>query len=431
MRRERRTFGATASVAIIWMVSAAACDGRASHGAFSGVPPVERTGGIIPTDAGVDALDTAAPIDAPFDMRAPPAPDAGAPVSRASARDAGTSPPVATPSPHDAAVSPPATVRDATAVDAPDPSGAKVDAATDASPIDAAAPDAHDGASPMVAPAHVFVIAMENESAADIYGSINAPYISATLLPAAASASAFVDELPALPSEPHYIWMEAGTNAFSDHTFTTDDSPSAANSTASTQHLVTQIREAGRGLDWMSYQEGIDAGECPVTGAGVYVPRHDPTLFFRDIAGDPPSAGNAYCSSHHRPLSALAGDVASGAVASYVFITPNLCHDMHGSPLCPTANDIRAGDDWLASALPPLVAYVEAHGGVVFVTWDEGSPLPFIAVGPQIKAGYRSTVQLHHGSMLKTIEEMLRLPILPTVQSDSDLSDLFVGGAIP
>jgi phosphatidylinositol-3-phosphatase len=163
----------------------------------------------------------------------------------------------------------------------------------------------------------------------------------------------------------------------------------------------------------------------------VYVPRHDPTLFFQDVAGGPPSAGNAYCASHHRPLSALAGDLASGAVASYVFITPDLRHDMHGSPSCPTDANVRAGDDWLGSALPPLIAYVNAHGGVIFVTWDEGSPLPFIAVGPHVKAGYRSTVRFNHGSMLKSVEEILQLPMLPTVQNVSDLSDLFTGGAMP
>src|SRR5690348_5987659 len=87
---------------------------------------------------------------------------------------------------------------------------------------------------------HVFVIVLENHGASDIYGNTtHAPYINTTLLPLGGRASNFVDKLPSLPSEPHYVWMEAGTNAFSDRTFTNDNNPSSTNSTSSTAHLST------------------------------------------------------------------------------------------------------------------------------------------------------------------------------------------------
>ncbi|HEX7480785.1 MAG TPA: hypothetical protein VF331_23490 [Polyangiales bacterium] len=61
---------------------------------------------------------------------------------------------------------------------------------------------------------YVFVIAMENHDANQIYGNTtDAPYINNTLIPAYARATNFNDELPSLVSEPHYVWMEAGTNA--------------------------------------------------------------------------------------------------------------------------------------------------------------------------------------------------------------------------
>src|SRR5215471_4231622 len=76
----------------------------------------------------------------------------------------------------------------------------------------------------------VFVVAMENHDASQIYGNTtDAPYINNTLMAKYARATNFNDELPSLASEPHYLWMEAGTNAFSDHTFTTDNDPSASN----------------------------------------------------------------------------------------------------------------------------------------------------------------------------------------------------------
>jgi hypothetical protein len=91
----------------------------------------------------------------------------------------------------------------------------------------------------------VIVIAMENTGAAQIYGNTaRAPFINSTLMPIAARASNFNDPLPnETLSEPDYIWMEAGTNSFSDHTFTDDREPvpnNGKNSTASKDHLVTQ-----------------------------------------------------------------------------------------------------------------------------------------------------------------------------------------------
>ena len=114
---------------------------------------------------------------------------------------------------------------------------------------------------------HVFVVAMENHDASQVYGdTADAPYINNTLIPAYAHSVNFNDDLAlSLPSEPHYVWIEGGTNAFSDHTFTTDDDPSSSNSTSSTSHLATQINNATSGVTWRTYQEGLDAatGELP------------------------------------------------------------------------------------------------------------------------------------------------------------------------
>src|ERR1700744_2833230 len=103
----------------------------------------------------------------------------------------------------------------------------------------------------------VFVIAMENHDSTEIYGdTTDAPYINNTLIPSYAHATNFNDPLAlSIPSEPHYVWMEAGPNAFPDHTFTTDNNPSSSNSTSSTAHLVTQIKNSVGGATWMTYQE--------------------------------------------------------------------------------------------------------------------------------------------------------------------------------
>jgi hypothetical protein len=284
---------------------------------------------------------------------------------------------------------------------------------------------------------YVFVIAMENHDASQIYGNTtDAPYINNTLMPSYARATNFNDELPSLASEPHYLWMEAGTNAFSDHTFTTDNDPSGSNSTSSTAHVVTQIKNATNGVTWMSYQEGINSttGACPIVTSGFYHAKHNPFVFFQDVAGNPPSKTNAYCDAHHKDYSALAADLTNVAVASYNFITPNQCHDMHGQSGCPNSNTIRAGDDWLKANLPPIISFANAHAGAIFITWDEGSAttkMPFLAIGPHVKVGYAGGVSYTHSSLVRSIDRILALPVLSSVSSANGFSDLFQAGFFP
>jgi hypothetical protein len=185
-------------------------------------------------------------------------------------------------------------------------------------------------------PRTIFVIPMENESSSAIYGNSNAPYING-LFATAARATMFEDELPSLNSEPHYVWMEAGTNAFSDQTFTTDDDSSASNSTSSTAHPVRQLK-----------------------ANGVYAAKHDPFVFFQDVVGNPPSETNPYCVAHHKPYTAFANDLAAGTIAQFVFIT----------------------------------------------TYT-------------------------HSSQLKSIEEILGVPVLSKVSSANDFSDMFQPGMFP
>jgi hypothetical protein len=276
----------------------------------------------------------------------------------------------------------------------------------------------------------VFVIAMENAREGLLESSADFPYLTG-LLPQAARASAFMDLLPDMPSEPHYLLMEAGTNVFPDHTFSDDDSPSAKNSTASSEHLVTQLGAAG--ISWTSYQEGMGAetGSCPISGAGHYRPRHNPFIFFQDVAGMPPSKTAPMCVAHHEPVSSLASDLTAGKVAAYNFITPDLCHDAHGHDDCAPSD---TSDKWLQATMPAILTYATDHDGVVFVIWDEahsGAVLPFLALGPHVKPGYVSMTPYDHRSFLKTVQEILGVPPLPASASATDLSDLFVPGQFP
>ncbi len=96
--------------------------------------------------------------------------------------------------------------------------------------------------------------------------------------------------------------------------------------------------------------------------------------------------------SHVVDYSQLAIDLANNTLPDYVFITPDLDDDMHDGT-------IAEGDAWLAREVPKLLASPAfQHGGVIFLLWDEGSGTPagddppFIAISPNAKVGYTSTV---------------------------------------
>jgi phospholipase C len=281
---------------------------------------------------------------------------------------------------------------------------------------------------------HVIVIAMENTDADEVYGEArHAPYINRQLLPRAAWATAFSDllELP-VRSEPHYLLMEAGTRSFEDHIFDSNDDPSPKNSTASPLHLTRQMLDAG--VTWMSYQQamGSETGACPVTSHHPYAAKHNPFVFFQDIAGNPPDPDNPVCAAHHKSYAALAGDMAKGKLAQYVFITPDLCHDMHDK--CGAEGRIASGDAWLSRELPPLLAWAGKNQAVVFIVWDEGHTtrlLPFITAGAGVRKGLRYDGALDHQSLVKSIALIFGLPVLPAVKGAADLSPLFEPGQFP
>jgi len=298
--------------------------------------------------------------------------------------------------------------------------------------------DAPTGSEPIT----VIVIPLENKDDVDVYNNMtDAPYINGLMGTTAAWATMFKDELAqGVPSEPHYVWMEAGTNVFTDKTFTSDSDASMGNSTASTEHLSTQLDAAG--VSWKAYQEDIDQGTCPISSSGLtspkyYAAKHDPFVFFRDVSGSPPSASNARCAEHHGTFTELQNDLMADKLPRYTFITPNLCHDMHGAITCSSgisnAANVKAGDTWLSTNLPPLIEYTHKHNAVIMLVWDEGNAggtMPFVMLGDHVKHGADPTVY-NHSSQLATVERMLGVPRLAKVADATDFGAMFEPGYLP
>ncbi len=269
----------------------------------------------------------------------------------------------------------------------------------------------------------VFLILMENHNWSDIKGSSSAPYINNTILPMASYTEQYYNPPGNHPSEPNYLWLEAGTN----FNILNDDDPSA-NHQSTKQHLVTLLSNAN--LSWKSYQEGISGKDCPLTENGAYAPKHNPMVFFDDVTNtnDPNSAT---CIAHVRPYRELAGDLQNNTQASYNFITPSLCDDMHDT-CAPFFNSVKQGDTWLQQNLPAILnSQAYQNGGVIFITWDEGEgsdgPIGMIVLSNDAKGGgYSNTIPYTHSSTLRTIEEIFGVtPLLGDAANVTDLRDLF------
>jgi hypothetical protein len=269
----------------------------------------------------------------------------------------------------------------------------------------------------------VFLILMENHNWSDIKGSPSAPYINNTILPMASYAEQYYNPPRIHPSEPNYLWLEAGTN-FSIF----DDNDPASNHLSTKQHLVTLLSNAG--ISWKSYQEGISGNDCPLTGNGVYAPKHNPMVFFDDVTdGNNPNSTN--CIAHIRPYSELPMDLQNNMQARYNFITPSLCDDMHDT--CAPFNDaVKQGDTWLQQNLPAILnSQAYQNGGIIFITWDEGEggdgPIGLIVLSHDAKGGgYANTIHYTHSSTLRTLEEIFGVsPLLRDAANATDLRDLF------
>jgi len=153
------------------------------------------------------------------------------------------------------------------------------------------------------------------------------------------------------------------------------------------------------------------------------------------VSGNPPRKDNKFCKEHTKPYSAFSGDLAANKIANYVFITPNLCNDMHGDKKCPKVNRITAGDRWLSNELPRIIDWAEKNSGVIFIIWDEtaseNATIPFLAIGPGVKADFASDVKYDHGSLIRTVEEIFGLPILETVKNNASFAGMFKSGSFP
>ena len=375
---------------------------------------------------------------------------------------------------------------------------------------------------------HVFVIAMENHNWTQpvtlagkiqpIFQNPNAPFINSLV---SGTAVAWINGKPVNisehtayaasyhnvlatqggsnphihPSEPNYIWAEAGTN----FGIANDDDPyrdTPPNAQTTTQHLTGLLQKVGR--TWKSYQEDIDLARVNgkrtnvplpqsqwtvplVSFSGVfdsnsllneyndslqynYAAKHNPMVFFTDTNGGNNTTTSNPLAGNYAPLQQLKFDLDNNKVADYVWITPNQYNDQHSglsagfAGLTGDSAQIKVGDNALARLVPMIMASkAYKDGGVIILWWDESEGdgesgdnaddfnhtigeivVSDLAHPNENGMPYASPVDMTHSSDLRTMQNIFHVkaaggssPYLGDAANGNDLSDLFAPGVIP
>jgi hypothetical protein len=291
------------------------------------------------------------------------------------------------------------------------------------------------------------------------------------------------------PSEPNYLWAEAGTN-FGVLNDNDPFSPSGPTNQTTPLHLTTLLTQAGK--SWKSYQEDIDltpnaSGQLtnvplpqalwtvPLSSSsGVfatgyfneyngsaqfnYAAKHNPMVFFTDSnGGNNPSTSNPL-SSQYAPLQQFFIDLATGNVSDYNWITPDQYNDQHTTlsagykGLTGDAAKILQGDDFLKQIIPAIMASdaYKNHGAII-LWWDEAESdgvagdngddfnhtIGSIVISSWAHSNvnglpFASSINYSHSSFLRTMQDIFRVgPYLGDAVNANDMSDMFQPGAVP
>jgi acid phosphatase len=247
---------------------------------------------------------------------------------------------------------------------------------------------------------HVWVVTEENRSYEEVIGNSQMPYYNGLLKQAGLATQFYSDQHSSLPA---LMWFVAGAAVEPD------------NNTVSCQHSEDNVvRELlKRGYAWRSYQEGMPAAGYQGLFGGpnnAYARRHNPLVDFTDVC---PGTGQ---DTNSVPYTQMATDWSAGRTVNYAYITPDLQDDAHdGTP--------AEADQWLAAHLPAILARPEfgpGGDGLLFIVWDESDPAndnrcsatvsqgcggrtATLVMGPQVKAGYQSTVTYRNENVLATV----------------------------
>jgi phosphatidylinositol-3-phosphatase len=240
---------------------------------------------------------------------------------------------------------------------------------------------------------YVQLVIFENESYDEVIGSSQAPYITSLSKAWANMTQSFAITHP---SEPNYLSLFSGST----QGVTSDACPVNFNvANLGSELLAAKISFRGYAESMPSKDfTGCEAVPDTLPSGYLYMRKHVPWADFTNL---PKSVSQIY----KKPFTA--------PPARFVWITPNMCNDMHDCP-------ISTGDQWASKNLPKLIKWDQAHDGVLILTFDEndGSPgnqIPTILIGNVNSGQFSQTV--NHYNILRTIEDVFGVSAIGSAAS--------------
>jgi phosphatidylinositol-3-phosphatase len=244
---------------------------------------------------------------------------------------------------------------------------------------------------------YIQVVMFENKTYDEVIGSPKAPYITGLSQQWANMTQSFAIRHP---SEPNYVALFSGST----EGLASDWCPRTYYGVS----LGSELLEAG--ISFLGYAESMPENGfegCQATpekhaGGFLYRRKHNA---WADFVKVPRKDSIVY----RAPL--------TKAPAQVVFISPNMCSDMHDC-------GVSIGDKWASKNLPKLIAWDQANNGVLILTFDEndGSPgnqIPTILAGNVNPGQYSQTI--NHYNVLRTIEDVFEVKPINNAKSADDI----------
>jgi len=225
-------------------------------------------------------------------------------------------------------------------------------------------------------PDKVVIVWMENHDYSDIVKNADAPWINKHMVQNGTTYSA--SSVVPSPSYPNYIAFFSGSNQGVKDDSCIDGAPFKS------KNLYTELAKVGKKFAW--YSEDLSKMGSDACKNGNYAEKHNPTTVFSNV---PKEANKPYSMFPQTPS-------GWAKMEDVVCISPNQVNDMHDT-------DVQHGDAWMKTNMANYLSWAESNNGLLIMIVDEGSPIPFIIAGQNVKQNYASKYRTNHYDLLKTV----------------------------
>jgi len=268
---------------------------------------------------------------------------------------------------------------------------------------------------------YVVIIVMENKNLCDVltYCGGFAPYLTSL-----SDAYGIADQdryCNVNPSLPNYLCLTGGSD-FGCAEYSGNPNSNACTGAAWNAPNIVDRVESG-GVTWKAYVEDMPSN-CYARDSGDYAVRHNPFVYYKDIATNPSRCARVVPSG--TSASVLLNDLGSTTTApNYMWFTPNNCNSMHS---CRES----IGDAYMSVLVPKILSSTifQTTRAALLITFDEAYGFPIYAVwaGPVAKTTYASSYGYTHFSVLATIESNWNLSSLtPNDRDAPHMGEFFLG----